>query len=94
MGVLGVSCSSASIPDETDSGTDLPADQVEQGLSEDGEMAGETPGEGQASSGGFSLDGEPIVVVSDNVDCVIRPPVTVEPANLPSIADVHHERET
>ena len=62
---------------------------MEQGLSEDGEMAGETPGEGQASSGGFSLDGEPIVVVSDNVDCVISPPVTVEPANLPSIADVH-----
>ncbi len=33
---------------------------------------------GLGSGDGFSLDGEPIVVVSDNVDCVISPRVIVE----------------
>ncbi len=109
VGVLGVSCSSASISDETDSGTDPPADQAgetdgdeptspedpaddgdraEQDSSDDGDTDGEATGEGQNSGSGFSLDGEPIVVVSDNVDCVISPRVIVEPANPPSIADV------
>ena len=109
VGVLGVSCSSASISDETDSGIDPPADQAgetdgdeptspedpaddadpaEQDSSDDGDTDGEATGEGQNSGSGFSLDGEPIVVVSDNVDCVISPRVIVEPANPPSIADV------
>ncbi|MGA1551423.1 MAG: hypothetical protein ACO38A_04990, partial [Ilumatobacteraceae bacterium] len=109
VGMLGVSCSSASISDETDSATDSRADEAretdsgepsspenpvddadpaEQDPSGDGDIDGEASGEGQNSDSGFSLDGEPIVVVSDNVDCVISPRVIVEPANPPSIADV------
>ncbi|MGA1753834.1 MAG: hypothetical protein ACO395_10870, partial [Pontimonas sp.] len=99
VGMLGVSCSSASISDETDSATDSRADEAretdsgeptspenpvddadpaEQDPSGNGDIDGEASGEGQNSDSGFSLDGEPIVVVSDNVDCVISPRVIVE----------------
>jgi hypothetical protein len=38
----------------------------------------EAVGEDQSGARGFTLDGEPIVVVSDNVDCVISPRVIVD----------------
>ena len=75
VGLLGVACSSASISDETDSGTELPADQA--GDSE-GDLDDEAADDDQGRTQGFALDGEPIVVVSNDVDCVISPRVIVD----------------
>jgi len=88
VGLLGVACSSSSVSDETDTETDLPADQAggseaetsasTEGPSDGGDPEDEAVGEDQSGTRGFTLDGEPIVVVSDNVDCVISPRVIID----------------
>lgn len=87
VGLLGVACSSTSVSNETDTGAGPPADQdggseaetstATEDPSEGGDSEDEAAGDDQSSTQGFTLDGEPIVVVSDNVDCVISPRVIV-----------------
>ena len=77
VGLFGVACSSASISGETDTETDLPADQAGgseaetstsmEGPSDGDDLDDEAVGEDQSGTRGFTLDGEPIVVVSENV---------------------------
>ncbi len=88
VGLFGVACSSTSVSGETDTETDLPVDQAggseaetstsTEGPSDGGDPEDEAVGEDQSGTRGFTLDGEPIVVVSDNVDCVISPRVIVD----------------